>query len=1284
MSGVAIVVFSDLVDSTALLATLGDDRMDLVRRAHVEDVTDAVTIAGGRVVKTLGDGVMASFDSALGSLRAAAAIQAAVERLDAGHGGIGIAARVGVAAGEPIADGEDLHGMTVVIASRLSSAAETGEVLVQDLVQRLVASRDGVQLEDPRDYELKGVPTPVRAARLRWRELAAARADRQGGRAKAATGELGAEVTSGASPERAEPEPPAIRLPPVLAAYSEEPLIGRDGEIAALRDATAPRAGRHAALLLGEPGIGKTRHAAAAAAEAHANGALVVLARCPPEAVVAFEPWVRAIGELALAGDDAWRAALARAAGAELAALVPELSEHATLAERAVADEVVAAEGARYRLFRGIGAVLTFAAGGGPLHLVLDDAHWCDAASAQALGYLLESAPAGTVLVVTARDREMGRRHPVSKVLSDLRRTDDLDELRLTGLDAAGMAALVGARVGRAITPGLAARLRERTSGNPFFAGELARDLDGQGALREGEALEMAPVPEAVTDLVEERLGRLDAGTERLLAAVAAIGPTAPVSLAARAAGLDPEEADRAVREALSERLVDDVVAAEPTIGFPHALVREALIAGTGEAARARLHLSIARALEEDSEAEPAELARHYGLSAGLAGPEPAIAAYRAAASGAAEAHDHEQAAAHMQSALSLLPDDALEARAVALLELGEQELLCADLIRARRSFLGAVEAAREIADARTLARAALGFAGGDIGFGWETGTVDIESVELLREGLEALGESEPHLSLRMVFRLAYLLVITDDDAEMEALAARADVLASRAGDVEAKVLAHFTGLVTRFARSPDLSRVLDPIDDFVEMLDDAAECGREDLLFRVVQWSAAAHYVAGRMVDCDRAIEWAGEIAGRLGSPRFAWEVDLNRGMRLLDRGDREGGEALVRRAGSIVRRLRPDIHIAMEVIGLLVSEWTFEGEVETSRIAYEAWDRAMPRGMTSAFIALAAASEGDRETARQRMHALLGDDLEPLRRPDGYIPMVLWALAYTAALLGDREAGARLRPLLEPLRSRVIAAVPTVGFGHVAEWHIGRLELLCDRLDAAVEELRGAVAKVDAHETPWARSMVRIDLARALHRDGDPQQAAAVLTEAESIAERYGIGWALGGIAEARAEFAGGPLESQARSVGRSRPIRAFASRGGRQALAATIRGLDDADIERRFCEPRRQRALVKALARAFQPSQANGFSGVIAYELEPFAIEPPADAPWRWAIEVDSAAGRARLFEPAPLDARVTIHIGLAEWVRVIAGLEDAVAAMVTGRCSVEGDVILAVRQEAMFGR
>ena len=258
-------------------------------------------------------------------------------------------------------------------------------------------------------------------------------------------------------------------LPRTLSAFAREPLVGREAEIGVLREATAGGGGRRAALVLGEAGIGKTRLAAAAAVEGHQAGAVVALARCPREPAIAFEPWVGAIGKLALAGDVVWREQLAQAAGAELSALVPELSQDASTGPLATDGDVAAAEGARYRLMRGIGAALAFVAAGEQMMIVLDDAHWCDPASAEALRQLFEgSSVERLVVVVTAREPELGRGHPVSRVLAELRRTRDLTELRLTGLDARGLAALVAARVGRAITPRLAARLTARTAGNPF------------------------------------------------------------------------------------------------------------------------------------------------------------------------------------------------------------------------------------------------------------------------------------------------------------------------------------------------------------------------------------------------------------------------------------------------------------------------------------------------------------------------------------------------------------------------------------------------------------------------------------------------------------------------------------------------------------------------------------------------------------------------------------------------------------------------------------------------
>lgn len=1264
-------MFSDLVDSTALLARLGDDRMDRVRRAHVEDVNRAVGAGGGRVVKTLGDGAMSSFESALGALRASAAIQVAVEKLDAEHGGIGIAARIGVAAGEPIPDGGDLHGMTVVIASRLSSAAPTGGVLVQDLVEGLVASREGIGLEAARNYELKGVPKPVRASILAWRDL-------------------GASGQALPNPDESEDEGSELsgsRLPPVLAAFTEEPLIGRDAEIAALREATAPRPGRQAVLLLGEPGIGKTRHAAAAAAAAHAEGATVVLARCPAEAVISFEPWVRAIGELAHSCGEERRRMLAVAAGPQLAALVPELSEYATASDHADAGRMVAAEGARYRLLRGIDATLACAAGDGPLHVVLDDAHWCDPASTQALGHLLDGAVSSQlVLVVTARDRELGRGHRVSRVLSDLRRTGDLSDIRLTGLDASGLAALVGARTDRAITPRMAKRLRARTLGNPFFAAELARDLDDHGALGEDGALDSTPIPEAVAGLVEDRLARLDPDTERLLTAVAAIGPSAPVALAAVAAGLDSDTAERAVREALSERLVDDVVAPQPTIAFPHALVREALIAGTGEAARARLHLAIARALEADPGAEPADLARHYGHAVDLAGAEPAIAAYRAAAHAAATGHDHEQAAAHLGSVLSLLGEDEVQARAEGLLELGEQQLLSADLVQARDQFLAAAKAARRIGDAGVFARAALGFAGGDIGFGWETGTDDPATVPLLREGLEALGDDESRLALRMIFRLVYLLLYSDDDEALSALVERAEELARRLGDPEARLLARSTAVIAEFARHPSFPDVFGASEGSLEaalgLLD--MECERDDLRFRLIQISILASYALGLISECEEFVEQAVECARRLSSPRFDWEVDMNLCMRAVDRGDRATGEVMIHRAGDVVRRLRPDLHMAVELVGRLMGEWLFDGEIARTRIVFEAMETAMQGGAAAAMATFAVAADGDRVEARRRLAAMLSDDLEPLRRPDIHAPASVCMLALAATIAGDQDAAIRLRPLLEPLRPFLIQAAPATAHGHIAEWHIGRLELMAARPEVAVEELRVAVARADELRTIWLCAWARVDLAIALHRHGNREEALAVLAKGGAVAEGVGLGWVSDRAAEARAELEGcEPPAAKRLATGRKRPIRALATRGGRRALSAIATGLSDAELERRFTDPHRQRALVKATARGFQPAHADGFSGTIAYEVEPYEIDPPAGAPWRWAIKVDSSNGVARLFEPAPLNAAVTIHVGLADWVRTMAGEQDPLDAMVAGRCSVEGDVVLAVQMEAMFG-
>jgi hypothetical protein len=177
--------------------------------------------------------------------------------------------------------------------------------------------------------------------------------------------------------------------------------------------------------------------------------------------------------------------------------------------------------------------------------------------------------------------------------------------------------------------------------------------------------------------------------------------------------------------------------------------------------------------------------------------------------------------------------------------------------------------------------------------------------------------------------------------------------------------------------------------------------------------------------------------------------------------------------------------------------------------------------------------------------------------------------------------------------------------------------------------------------------------------------------------------VGLAGGLAAELRDEIEGRPSPARPRVARRAKPVRALGTRGGRRALAALARDLDDQALEHRFGEPGRQRALMRGLARGFQPARAAGFSGTIAYELESSAADPPPESPWRWVIGVDADSGRARLVEPPPLDADVTVHFRVADWVRVMAGIDDPLSLMVGGRCRVEGDVIVAARLEDIFG-
>jgi DNA-binding SARP family transcriptional activator len=287
-------------------------------------------------------------------------------------------------------------------------------------------------------------------------------------------------------------------LPAVFAARRERsPFVGRERERDRLLGALdSVRDGRRRLVLVaGEPGIGKTRLVAETARRAHHAGATVLAGRCHEEPLAPFAPLVEALRPL---GE-----------------LRPEPA----------AD----AGAARLRLFDEVAGVLAAAAARRPVLLVLDDLHWADQATLRLLAHLAAAPePAALLMLGTYRQTELGRRHPLSAVLADLRREQRSERLALTGLDAGAATRLIGGWVGSEAGSELVARVLTETEGNPFFIEEVLRDLVEDGALirRDGRWRADGPlsVPESVREVIGRRVERLSDTAVAVLEAAAACG----------------------------------------------------------------------------------------------------------------------------------------------------------------------------------------------------------------------------------------------------------------------------------------------------------------------------------------------------------------------------------------------------------------------------------------------------------------------------------------------------------------------------------------------------------------------------------------------------------------------------------------------------------------------------------------------------------------------------------------------------------------------------------------
>jgi len=141
VSGLLTILFTDLVGSTALTQRLGDAAAQELLRAHNTIIRDRLREHGGTELKNTGDGFMASFPSASRALECAIAIQKALAEYNDGRKEQAILVRIGLNAGEPVAEEADLFGTAVQAAARIAARARPEQILVSDVVRQLAAGK---------------------------------------------------------------------------------------------------------------------------------------------------------------------------------------------------------------------------------------------------------------------------------------------------------------------------------------------------------------------------------------------------------------------------------------------------------------------------------------------------------------------------------------------------------------------------------------------------------------------------------------------------------------------------------------------------------------------------------------------------------------------------------------------------------------------------------------------------------------------------------------------------------------------------------------------------------------------------------------------------------------------------------------------------------------------------------------------------------------------------------------------------------------------------------------
>jgi class 3 adenylate cyclase/tetratricopeptide (TPR) repeat protein len=675
---VLTIMMTDIVGSTELRRARGDHDADDILALQAAIVQHKVAEFGGRLRKSLGDGFLISFPSNVAAVRAAVAIQRALDEHNTADPQGAVEVRIGIHSGEVAERDGDLLGQAVHAAARVMAEAVGGEILITDEIREDAEPQLDYSFLDSGLFWLRGFAERWRLYEVSWND-----------------------TSTGAR---------SIALP-----ARRTPLVEREAERATLRQLIDDALVGHGklALVAGEPGLGKSRLVAEIGNEAQARGMGVLTGHCvemsgaPP-----YLPYVEII-EQAISNPHsplALRTALGDVA--------PEIARIAPALRRVFPDIIpppveLPGELARRYLWNSLSEFIGRAARDQPLLLVLEDLHWADESTVLLTEYLAPLLPKMPVLVLgTCRDLEVDLSIPLARVIRQLARQRLVERVDLRRLSFDGVRAMLLALAEQPAPERLVRIVDSETEGNPFFVEEVYLHLvesgallDEHGRVRSDVRIDEVPAPESIRLVLGQRLDRLAPSTREILVAAAVCGRVFDSDLVGEMVDPRQDVLVEAFDEAKRARLVTPgKVPGE--LMFSHELIRQTLLSGLSAVRRERLHLQAANAIErryaDDLEAYARDLAYHLSR-AGRRADWTRLGRYLTIAGDRAfDAAAFEDAVDHFEHALSLVSADAqlgraelLEKLAMALRSVGRWDEALRTMIDSldRYEALGQVEA---------------------------------------------------------------------------------------------------------------------------------------------------------------------------------------------------------------------------------------------------------------------------------------------------------------------------------------------------------------------------------------------------------------------------------------------------------------------------------------------------------------------------------------------------------------------------------------------------------------